>query len=81
MKKYMVYLDDGETCFKIAVPAINEKKAKEYVTGNGNVIAIRDISEEFPIDLDKVAQALRLAHFGQTEIDLITRCLIINKIV
>lgn len=81
MKKYMVYLDDGETCFKIAVPAINERKAKEYVSGNGNVIAIRDITEEFPIDLDKVAQALRLASFGNTEIDLITRCLIINKIV
>lgn len=81
MKKYMVYLDDGETCFKIAVPATNEKKAKEYVSGNGNVIAIRDITEEFPIDLDKVTQALRLASFGNTEIDLITRCLIINKIV
>ena len=81
MKKYMVYLDDGKTCFKVAVPAINEKKAKEYVANNGEIIAIKDITEDFPIDLDKVTQALRLSHFGDTEIDIITRCLIINNIV
>ena len=57
MKKYMVYLDDGKDCFKVAVPAVNEKAARKYVEGNGEVIAVKDITEDFPISLDKVVQA------------------------
>ena len=41
MKKYMVYLDDGKDCFKAAIPAANEKAARKYVEGNGEVIAAR----------------------------------------
>lgn len=80
MKKYMVYLDDGKGCLKIAVPGNSKQDAKNYVAGNGEIIAIKDITEDFPIDLDKVSEALRRANFGEIEIDLITRCLIINKI-
>lgn len=80
MKKYMVYLDDGRDCFKAAIPAANEKAARKYVEGNGEVIAVKDITEDFPISLDKVAQALKNAQFGQIEIDLITRCLSFNDI-
>ena len=60
MKKYMVYMDDGRDCFKVAVPANNEKAARKYVEGNGEVIAVKDITEDFPISLDKVAQALKM---------------------
>ena len=80
MKKYMVYMDDGKNCFKIAVPAKNEKSAIEYVKGNGEIIAVKDVTEEFPISAEKVASALLSAHFGKIEIDLITRCLQINNI-
>lgn len=81
MKKYMVYMDDGKNCFKIAVPAKNEKAAREYVKGNGEIIAVKDVTEEFPISTEKVAKALLSAHFGEIEIDLITRCLQMNNIV
>lgn len=80
MKKYMVYIDDGKNCFKVAVPAKSEKEACKYVEGNGEVIAVKDITEDFPISLDKVAEALKHANFGETEIDLITRCLSFNDI-
>ena len=73
-------MDDGKNCFKIAVPAKNEKDAKEYVKGNGEIIAIKDVTEDYPINLEKVVQALKQANFGITEIDIIARCLIINKI-
>lgn len=76
----MIYMDDGKNCFKIAVPAKNEKDAKEYVKGNGEIIAIKDVTEDYPINLEKVVQALKQANFGITEIDIIARCLIINKI-
>ena len=71
MKKYMVYMDDGRDCFKVAVPANNEKAARKYVEGNGEVISVKDVTKDFPISLDKVAQALKNAQFGQIEIDLI----------
>ena len=65
---------------KIAVPAKNEKTAREYVKGNGEIIAVKDVTEEFPISAEKVANALLSAHFGEIEIDLITRCLQMNNI-
>lgn len=80
MKKYLVYLDDSVNCFKVAVPAIDENSAREFVKGNGEVIAVKDITEDYPIDLCKVAHALRNAQFGLVEIDLITRCLRFNDI-
>lgn len=80
MKKHMVYMDDGRDCFKAAIPAPNEKAARKYVEGNGEVIAIKDVTQDFPISLDKVVQALKNAQFGQIEIDLITRCLSFNDI-
>lgn len=80
MRKYMVYMDDGRDCFKVAIPAANEKEARKFVEGNGEVIAIKDVTKDFPISLDKVTQALTNAQFGQIEIDLIARCLSFNNI-
>lgn len=75
LKKYMVYLDDGQACFKVAVPAESVAKAEEYTSGNGEIIAVKDISEDYPISIEKVIDALKQADFGQTEIDLIARTL------
>ena len=80
MKKYMVYMDDGKSCFKVAVPAKTEKAAREYVKGNGEIIAVKDVTEEFPISAEKVANALFSANFGEIEMDLIIRCLQMNNI-
>ena len=44
MKKlhvYTVYMDDGDA-FKVTVPAESEAAAREYVAGNGDVIAVKD---------------------------------------
>ena len=73
-------MDDGRNCFKVAVPATSEKAARKYVEGNGEVVTVKDVTKDFPISLDKVAQALKNAQFGQTEIDLITRCLFFDGI-
>ena len=81
LKKYFVYLDDGtEDVLKVAIPAKNEKDAREYVNGNGEVIAIRDVTERYPISAEDVARALLNAGFGQTEVDLITRTLTSTRI-
>lgn len=81
LKKYFVYLDDGtEDVLKVAVPAKSEKDAREYVNGNGEVIAIREVTDRYPIDAGYVAKALINAGFGQTEVDLITRTLQATRI-
>lgn len=80
MRKYMVYFDDGNNCFKECVPAENEKMAKQYFEGNGEVVAIKDVTDDFTTSLERVADALKYAGFGKIETDLITRCLKINNI-
>lgn len=80
MKKYMVYIDDGDLLFKAAIPAENEKEARKYAEGNGEIVAVKDVTDDYPISVDKVAQALKVASFGQIEIDLITRSLTKNSI-
>ena len=76
MKKYLAYMDDGHNCFKLAIPADSVKAAKKYVAGNGEVIKVSDVTEEYPISLEKVGQALFAAGFGEYEVDFITRALL-----
>lgn len=75
LKKFMVYIDDGKNCFKEAVPAKDEKSAMEYLSGNGEVIAVKDITDDYPISPDCVYDALKAKGFGEIEIDLIIRTL------
>lgn len=73
MKKYMVYLDDGNNVFKLAIPANSESDVREYVRGNGEIIAIKDVTSDYPISMPKVRAALKDADFGDYEIDFISR--------
>lgn len=75
MKKYMVYMESGNDLYKIAVPADSEKKAREYVNGNGEVLLVKDVTEEYYIDACKVAGTLLDAGFGEKEVDFIVRTL------
>lgn len=74
-RKYMVYLDDGEGVYKVAIAAICEESAALSCKGNGEVIAIKDVTEDYPINADKVSKALENAGFGSFEIDYICRAL------
>lgn len=75
MKKYMVYMESGNDLYKVAVPADSEKKAREYVNGNGDVLLVKDVTEEYYIDAYKVAGTLLDAGFGEKEVDFIVRTL------
>lgn len=74
-RKYMVYLDDGEGVYKVAIAAICEESAALSCKGNGEVVAVKDVTDEYPIVCDKVAEALDKSGFGQIEIDYICRAL------
>ena len=74
-QKYLVYLDDGKNVYKIAIAAVCEDSARIKCSGNGEIIAIKDVTKDNPIYIDKVAKALKDAEFGENEIDWICRTL------
>lgn len=80
MKKYMVYIDNGESVMKVAVPSESVKAAKKYCAGNGEIIKVTDVTADYPISIDKVVETLKTANFGQVEIDLIMRTLTMHNI-
>ena len=77
MKKfnvYDVYMDDGVNAFRVTVPAPNKAEAKKFVEGNGEVVAIKDCDLQ-DIHIPTLTNTLNNAQWGQKEIDVITRCL------
>ena len=74
MNVYDLYMDDGHSTFNVTVPAFSKKDAKEYVQGNGDVVAVKP-SELQDIDLNCLADTLKRSGWGQQEIDIIVRAL------
>lgn len=75
-RKYFVYADDGEHQYRFAVPAVDEQAARDYCAGNGEIVAVKDVTEGFPIDVVRVTDALIGAGFGKPEIGFICRSLV-----
>jgi len=75
LRKFMVYLDADDICMKVAVPAKDEADAREYVHGNGDIVSVKDVSDEYRIRADKVSSALGKDGFNRKEIDFIIRTL------
>ena len=75
-RKYFVYIDDGENVFRIAVAAVCEEAAMGFCEGNGEIVAVRDVTDDFPIDVGKVRSALSNAGCGEPEMDFICRSLV-----
>lgn len=75
LNKYFVYVDDEHEVYKLCVPAESEKVAREWCNGSGEVVAIKDVTEEYPIDAGKVRRALSDAGFIDHEVDWMVRAL------
>lgn len=74
-RKYFVYIDDGEDFYKIAIAADSQRSAAAMCEGNGDVIAVVDVTDDFPISIDNVRNALKAAGFQKFEMDFICRVL------
>ena len=73
---YDIYYDDGQNVGKIVLPAYSEKQAKEYVKGNGEVVAIRKKNPLVQdIDINCLRSTLLKDGWGAIEIEVITRAL------
>ena len=75
LRKYMVYMEDEDYVYIVAVPAEDEQAARDYVNGNGDVILIKDITEAIKITTENVSTALKKYDFSQTQTDFIVRTL------
>lgn len=75
MKAYRVVMEAGLDVYTVIVPAKDEEQARERVCGNGDVIQIKDVTDELRVSENAVANALVAGGFDQHQIDLICRML------
>ena len=76
MKKWTVYsviTEDMTQAYKMLIPAPDAKTAKEYAQGNGDLVSCKET--DWTIDVGYLADCLARNHYGQAEIDIITRVL------
>lgn len=74
-KVYDVYMDDGRDVFKVVIPAESKQAATKAVSGNGEVVKIRENATVQNIDCNVLADTLRKDGWGDAEIQVITRTL------
>ena len=74
MKKlYKVIFEDRDHVYREFIPADSEEAAEAYIAGNGDIVAIKDVTEDFPISLDFLSDTLSKAGYGRPEMDAIIR--------
>ncbi len=81
MKAYEMIIDSGENVFKCVRPAKDIKQLKYIYGGNGEMVRIKDVTEEYGIDIEYLRDVLtgkRNGHFGEVETDII--CSIVQRI-
>ena len=77
MKKYMIYLEDAERVYKVPVAAETEEKAVDYCHGNGELVAVKDVTNEndFLLSEEEIRTALITDGMDKTKIDFILTAL------
>ena len=74
---YQLYLDDGtDMVIKVLVPGISEADALDYADGNGELVSMKDVTDEFRFSdqaLQEMTRALRADGYGKHTADIITR--------
>ena len=75
LKVFEVVLDDTNSPIKVYVPAESKKAAEEYVSGNGDIIMVKESTFIKDINTQTLATTLRENGWGQIEIDIIVRAL------
>lgn len=70
-KLFEAIFDSKDSVFKIARPAESESAFRSQFGGNGEIVRLKDITEETPISLSHLEKTLQKANYGRTEIELI----------
>lgn len=75
MRKYMVYLEDKDNVYRLAIPASTPQDAIDWSEGNGDLVAVKDVTDDYQIRSERVADALLRYGFSRTEVDFLVRSL------
>ena len=75
MRIFTVYLEDKDDCYKRLIPAETEEAAREQVSGNGKIIAIKDTTPDHRFDTPELWMILEKAGYDKEKIQLLDRLL------
>lgn len=81
MKAFEMIIEDGERVFKCVRPAKDINQLKQIYGGNGDFVRIKDVTQEYPLDVDYLHKVLRgetVGHFGEPETDII--CALVQRL-
>lgn len=74
MKLFKAYFDCGDDCFKVVRPAESKAKFIERFGGNGEIIKLEEVTEEYPLDVEYLFDFLHKYGWGEAETHIITEC-------
>lgn len=74
LHKYEMIIDDGSSVYKVYTVAENQKTAKAFAEGNGEVVRIKEVPEILP-SACFVRETLARNGYGEAECDIIYRLL------
>lgn len=81
LRKYRVVIDTGENNFIEAfIPGRSISDVKRYCSGNGKIVHIQDITNEYKISHSRVSNILRNSGLTDIEYRFIVRALEISGI-
>lgn len=79
MKAFEMIIKDGCDAFLCVRPSKDEESLRQQFGGNGEFVRVRDVTQEFDIDLFHVESALkRSGDFNKSQIELIIALLQYN---
>ena len=72
MKKlYKAIFETDSDAFKVYRTASSVKEFKDIYGGNGDIITIKDVTADYPLNISHIIKALQSAGFSEIEIDAI----------
>ena len=75
---FELIIDDGSNVFKVYETAKNKSEAEKSAQGNGEIVRIKDVTDEYPISTERLQNVLD-SNFGKVESHII--CQMVAKLV
>ncbi|MEG1353664.1 MAG: hypothetical protein RR255_00070 [Bacilli bacterium] len=71
MKLFKSVIDDGKSVFKTITPAKSKKEYLSTYGGNGEFIYTKDVTKDYPLDVDFLIENLAQSKLGKIEQKLV----------
>lgn len=71
IKLYEAIVETKTSVFKMVRPSTSLEEFENVYRGNGDFVRIKEVTNDYPIDIVYLRQVLQNAHFGEVEQDII----------